>query len=161
MRQREVLAAWQPRIHEICGGRIMRSATLHVTLVFLGNVAQHRLEALKLVGQEAEGKSFDLSFDKAHYWGHNHIAYAATDIIPPQLLQLVHVLERLLNQHHFQFERREYKPHVTLLRNAKWNDVPLPEMNKVVWQVKNFALLQSVPNDEGAHYRVLAKFRLH
>jgi 2'-5' RNA ligase len=55
---------------------------------------------------------------------------------------------------------REYKPHVTLMRNVRWNDTPLPEMPPVYWRVDEFVLLQSVPGDSEAHYQILANFRL-
>ena len=136
----------------------MRAATLHATLVFLGDVVLHRLEALQLAAQEAEGEPFDLAFDAARYWGHNHIIYAAPHTVPPQLAQLVRVLEQRLRKHRFHFDRRPYKPHITLLRHAQWSDAPLPEMQKVVWQVRDFTLVQSAPDEEGANYRVLARF---
>lgn len=158
--ERIELAAWQPILHEICGGMSMRDATLHATLVFLGEVVQHRLEALLLAAQEVEGRSFDLVFDAARYWGHNHIVYAAPHAVPPQLAQLVHDLEQSLGRHRFRFERREYKPHVTLLRHAQWSDSPLPEMRRVVWRANAFALMQSAADAEGANYRVLARFPL-
>jgi 2'-5' RNA ligase len=141
-----------------CGGRTMSSPTLHATLVFLGEVEAVRLEALKLAAEEVVAAAFDLRFDVARYWGHNHILYAAPRIVPGRLLNLVSELERHLLKHHFIFERREYKPHVTLMRNVHWNDTPLPEMTPVYWRVREFVLLQSVPG--GAHYRILANFRL-
>jgi len=154
------LAAWQPELHKLCGGRSMRAATLHSTLVFLGDVAPHRLEALQLAAQEVQGKSFELVFDVARYWGHNHIVYAAPHIVPPQLVQLVHDLEQRLSKHRFRFDQHTFKPHVTLLRHAQWSDAPLPEMDKVKWRCRNFALLQSAPDAEGANYRVLGRFAL-
>jgi len=159
--ERTALAAWQPILHQICGGRTMRADTLHATLAFLGEVELHRLQALQLAAQEVEGKSFDLVFDMARYWGHNHIVYAAPGTVPPQLTQLVHDLEQRLSKHHFRFDKREYKPHITLLRHAQWNDIPLPEMNKVVWQARSMALVQSAPDEEEANYRVLARFPLY
>jgi 2'-5' RNA ligase len=158
--ERTTLAAWQPALHQLCGGRSMRTDTLHATLIFLGDVAQHRMEALQLAAQEVEGESFDLVIDKVHYWGHNHIVYAAPRTVPPQLAQLVHDLEQHLSKHRFRFDKREYKPHVTLLRHAQWSDNPLPEMNKVVWRTRSFALVQSAPDEEGANYLVLARFPL-
>jgi 2'-5' RNA ligase len=154
------LAAWQSGLLEICGGCAMRADTLHVTLVFLGNIGLHRLEALKLAAQEVEGNAFDLAIDAAHYWRHNHIVYAAPNIVPPQLAQLVHDLEERLGKHHFGFDKRDYHPHVTLLRHAKWNDVLLPGMNKVVWRARSFALMQSAPDENGANYRMLARFNM-
>ena len=158
--ERAALAAWQPALHMLCGGLVIRAGTLHNTLAFLGDIGLHRLEALQLAVQEVDREAFELSFDAARYWGHNHIVYAAPDSVPPQLAQLVHILERHLIKHHFHFDKRPYKPHVTLLRHAQWSDAPLPEMQRVVWQIRDFALVQSVPDEEGANYRVLAKFPL-
>jgi 2'-5' RNA ligase len=151
------LAVWQTPLKRLCGGRAMREEKLHNTLVFIGNVEQSRLEALQLAAQEVSGEGFELRFDAARYWGHNHIVYAAPGHLPQQLAQLVSALEQRLTVHRFKFDRREYKPHVTLLRNANWSDTPLPVMQPVCWRVKDFALVQSL-NQE---YQVLAKFPLN
>lgn len=37
--ERAALAAWQPPLLELCGGKAMRADTLYATLVFLGEVA--------------------------------------------------------------------------------------------------------------------------
>ena len=81
--RRTALADWQPLLHACCGGRVMRADSLHCTLVFLGNVAVRRLEALQLAAQEVAAKPFTVTFDHAAYWGHNHIVYAAAGTIPP------------------------------------------------------------------------------
>ena len=138
----------------------MRDCTLHATLVFLGEVGLHRLEALQLAAQEVEGKSFELALDTARYWEHNHIVYAAPGNVPAQLVHLVHDLEQRLNKHDFHFEKREYQPHVTLLRHAQWSDASLPEMDKVIWCAQSFALVRSAPDKNGANYKVLAEFSL-
>jgi len=150
------LVAWQAPLQHLCGGRAMRCESLHSTLVFLGDVELRRLEALQLAAQEVAGARFELLFDEARYWGHNHIVYAAPLNMPAQLKQLVEALEQRLNAHRFRFDRRTYRPHVTLLRNARWSDMPLPAMPAVSWQIADFALVQSA--QEG--YRVLARFPL-
>lgn len=138
----------------------MRGEMLHNTLVFIGKVELDRLEALQLAAQEVSAESFDLCFDDARYWGHNHIVYAAPSVAPQQLVQLASALELSLTRHRFKFDQREYKPHVTLLRNARWSDAPLPEMQPVCWQTRDFALVQSAHQDGLASYRVLARFPL-
>ena len=158
--ERTALAAWQPSLHKICGGRIMRNYTLHATLVFLGEIGIHRLEALQLAAQEVAVQSFELALDTARYWGHNRIVYAAPDTVPPRLAQLVQDLESRLNKHHFHFDKREFQPHITLLHHAQWSEASLPKMNKVIWRANSFALVQSAPDKEGANYRVLAEFSL-
>jgi 2'-5' RNA ligase len=158
--EREQLALWLRPLHHLCGGRVTQSETLHSTLVFIGNVEQSRLEALQLAAGEASGKVFELCFDEARYWGHNHIVYAAPGHVPPHLVNLVGSLEQHLKSHRFEFDQREYKPHVTLLRNARWTDVLLPGMLPVCWQIKDFALVQSVQRSGKAGYQVLARFPL-
>ncbi|MDD5058721.1 MAG: RNA 2',3'-cyclic phosphodiesterase [Sideroxydans sp.] len=158
--ERSALAAWQPALHGLCGGRAMRPDTLHATLVFLGEIAAHRLEAAQLAAREVGAKPFKICFDTARYWGHNHIAFAAPGNVPPQLLQLVADLEHSLTRHRFRFERRTYKPHVTLLRHAQWSDDELPTMPAVSWQIGDFVLVQSLSDEHGARYEVLARFPL-
>lgn len=80
--------------------------------------------------------------------------------MPAALLELQGELERRLRKHRFNFEAREFKPHVTLLRHAKWTDVPLPEMPEVCWQAREFVLVQSLGDERGARYEVLARFAL-
>ena len=155
---RAALAAWQPPLRDLCGGRVMRTDTLHATLVFLGGVEEHRLQALRLAAQEVSCRRFELNLTSAHYWGHNHIVYAKPETIQPQLAVLVSELERNLHRHHFHFEARPYKPHVTLLRNAQWSDADLPPMPAVRWKFKDFVLVQSVHDEQGARYKVLARF---
>jgi 2'-5' RNA ligase len=158
--ERAALSAWQPPLRALCGGDAMRVATLHSTLAFLGEIEQHRLEALLLAAREVEGRRFEIEFDVARYWGHNHIVYAAPQRVPAALTELVEELELRLRKHRFRFEAREYKPHVTLLRHSKWSDTPLPEMAAVRWAVGDFALVQSLRDERGPNYEVLARFGL-
>jgi 2'-5' RNA ligase len=162
--ERDQLAAWQKPLQHLCGGRAMRSESLHNTLVFIGNIEQARLEALQLAAQEVSGQGFELCFDAAHYWKHNHIVYAAPGEIPQLLAQLVDGLEQRLSAHGFNFDQRKYLPHATLLRNARWSGEALPLqaplMRPVCWQAADFALVQSAQQQGEPHYRVLARFPL-
>lgn len=158
--ERRQLAAWQAPLKRLCGGRAMRRETLHNTLVFLGDVEHYVLEVLQRAAQEVSGEGFELCFDTARYWAHNRIVHAAPSHVPPQLAQLVDALGARLDAHRFRFDRRACQPHVTLLRNAHWSDATLPAMPPVTWRIRDFALVQSVPHDGLADYRVLARFPL-
>lgn len=159
--ERAAMAAWQPPLQALCGGRMTPADKLHNTLVFLGEVQPERLEALQLAAQEVSGAAFQLVFDVARYWGHNHIVYAAPGSLPKKLGQLVNDLEQRLRHHHFKFDHRAYKPHITLLRHAQWTESPLPAVQKVVWSMRDFALVQSVSEGQGVRYEVLARFALN
>ena len=154
------LAAWQTPLKEQCGGRAMRGETLHLTLVFIGGIVRTRLESLRLAAREVGAEGFEVWFDRAHYWGRNHIVYAAPDQVPPGLGQLVGALERSLADHDFTFDEREHKPHITLLRNARCADAELKAMQPVRWRVKDFALMESVPQGGMMGYRVRDRFPL-
>ena len=156
--ERAQLAGWQPPLRARCGGRAMRPETLHATLVFLGEVEEAHLEALRLSAEEVTFQPFDAEWREAHYWGHNHIVYAAPQAVSLPLMKLVHDLEDRLRKHHFRFEQRPYKTHVTLLRNALWTDDPLPELPEVRWLVRDFVLVRSPGDEQGARYEVLARF---
>lgn len=158
--ERAALAAWQQPLRELCGGRAMRPDTLHLTLVFLGDVAAHRLETLRLAAEEVQAESFGLVFDAARYWGHNHIAFAVPSAPPAPLPALAQALEERLRAHRFRFDRRDYRAHVTLLRHAKWTDAPLPALPPVRWPVREFVLVRSLHDGDGARYEVLARFPL-
>lgn len=162
--ERRRLAAWQLPLQQLCGGRAMRAETLHNTLVFIGAVEPARLEALQLAareaGQQMDGAAFELCFDAARYWQHNRIVYAAPGVAPPPLAQLVDRLRQSLERHGFGFDRRAYQPHVTLLRNARFPDTPLPAMQPVRWQIRDFVLAESARQGGQADYRVLARFPL-
>ncbi|MBU4045308.1 MAG: RNA 2',3'-cyclic phosphodiesterase [Gammaproteobacteria bacterium] len=156
--ERAALSAWQAPLQALCGGKAMRDETLHCTLAFLGEVPEARLEALCLIAQELDSQPFDLDLVGAHYWGHNHIVYAAPATTPDELVVLVARLEESLRKHAFHFEQRPYKPHVTLLRHAQWTDAPLPPMPSVRWRCREFVLVQSLGDAQGARYEVLCRF---
>lgn len=158
--ERTGLAEWQDILKRKCGGRAMRIETLHATLAFIGIVGQDKLESLQLAAQEVKAEEFDLCFDAARYWEHNHIVYAAPSHIPQQLQHLAEALEQNLMRYGFQLEQRKYKPHVTLLRDANGSDKPLPDMLPVTCAVKDFLLVQSLYDERGSRYDVLAKFPL-
>lgn len=156
--ERAALAAWQAGLHRLCGGRVMQPDTLHTTLVFLGEVAENQMAALQCAAREVALEPFELCFDAARYWGHNHVVFAAPGVAPAPLHALVRSLEQLLAAHRFRFERRPYQPHVTLLRHAQWNDAPLPAMPAACWRINDFVLVQSLRDGHGACYRVLGRF---
>jgi len=150
---RESLYTVAGNLHKECGGRMMRRDNLHLTLVFLGNVARQKIPQLEALAQRQRGVSFSLEFGTAGYWRHNRIVWAAPVAAPEPLSNLVAVLERELKSEGFSFDRRPYVPHITLLRNARPLAAPLPLAFD--WRIDDFALVESARG-----YRVLARWAL-
>jgi 2'-5' RNA ligase len=158
--ERNQLAAWQIPLKSLCGGRVMRADTLHNTLIFIGDIQSDRLALLRQTAEKTDIPGFDLNFDQVRYWNHNHIVYATPSSVPENLTKLVGTLATNLSAQGFKFDRREYCPHVTLLRNAHFNAESLPVLTPVQWKIREFALVQSLHREEKTDYPILARFPL-
>ena len=176
---RAQLHALAQAMHNESGGRLIRLDHLHLTLVFLGNVARARFSQLEAIAQEQCGIGFNLEFGNTGYWRHNRIVWAAPISVPEPLRELVAELKRSLRQGGIQFDRRiyknkhkhdhttghttedknEYGPHITLIRDAR-APAALP-MADFGWRVTDFALIESARGANGAEYRVLGRWPLH
>ncbi len=156
---RDALHFHAQQLHRGCGGRAMRRENLHLTLVFVGDVAAERLDELKSVAGTISGSSFELVLDRLGYWRHNRIVSASPLTVPEALRELVGSLEGRLKQAGFEFDQRPYAPHITLLRDARAPGVPAPL--DLDWPVGDFVLVESARNVQGPAYRVVARWALH
>lgn len=143
-------------------GRRIKPENIHLTLVFVGNVDGSGLGALC---DAAEGiaktrkKPFELIIQEVGCWKHNHIAYAAPRQIPSALNELVGLLRKAIESVGFPTEERIYKPHVTLMRDAKcaglhWRIEP------VAWEVREWLLVKSEQTSEGVVYSPVGRWVL-
>jgi 2'-5' RNA ligase len=154
-------------LHRDCGGRIVRRDNLHLTLVFLGDVAREKIPQLEIIAAQQSGVGFDLEFGATGYWRRNRIVWAAPLAIPEPLRELAAALEQALQQAGFGLDRRshknehknEYAPHLTLIRDARAPAL-LPPL-ALGWAISDFALAESVRGARGVEYRVLARWPLN
>ena len=155
---RDALHCEAQMLHRKCGGRVMRRENVHLTLVFVGDVAVGRLDELKSMAGTISGTPFELVLDQLGYWRHNRIVSASPLTVPSALRELVSSLEGRLKQAGFEFDQRPYAPHITLLRDARAPGVPAPL--HLDWPVGDFVLVESAQGPRGAEYRVLARWKL-
>ncbi len=146
-------------LHRLRGGRRARSETIHLTLLFVGNVPRTTLPALQAAAAEIRLPAFELVLDQAECWRHNRIACVTTSQSPAALIELVTGLEGTLDRLGIPFDRRPYKPHVTLVRNADCRPDPHP-FQPIAWPVRDFVLVQSELCPEGARYTELGRHPL-
>lgn len=136
------------------GGRLTRSAKLHMTLVFLGDVGGERVAQLQNIARSVLGSAFLMHIDKAGYWPRQKIVWAAPQRVPAALTQLVDSLESALRAGGFRIEDRAWRPHITLLRDAR-RPATLPAM-ALDWPLCDFVLVESA----GGVYRVIGRWSL-
>lgn len=144
---------------EACGGRAMKAAHIHLTLVFLGNVAARRIPKLCTLAAGVVAPRFELAIDRVTFWPHNRIVWAGPGVCPDELRRLVEVLEEALQAAGFGFDARPYLPHITLLRNAR--AAPPPQaVAGIGWRIADFALVQSLRRDNASVYEVVQRWPL-
>jgi len=152
----------------------MVADTLHLTLVFVGAVPVGRLGDMMHLAGDLSVLASTLSLDQAHCWRHNRIACLEAQLIPDGLARLVGGLEVGLDKLGIRYDRRSYRPHVTLVRNANCagrggqvgvgvskeagGEIPAPD--PLIWPVRDFVLLRSRLRPDGARYDILGRWPL-
>lgn len=146
-------------LHDICGGRRTRTETIHLTLVFLGEVEINSIPGLIELAAGIGAPSFELDLARLGWWPHNKIAWAAPAETPEELGLLVRELRDRLRAEGFGFDRKAFVPHITLLRKANCKKELLPDAG-IEWRVEDFVLVRSVPGESGSAYEIVGRWPL-
>lgn len=142
-----------------CEARVMSANSLHMTLLFLGEVARTCLPQLMQTADKVSAPAFGFILERISFWQHNRIAYAAPLEKIPALDQLVTMLQQELVATDFQFDHHEFKPHVTLLRNVR-HVSESQSITPIMWWVDSFVLVESVTTELGISYQILRTWPL-
>ena len=160
-------------LHRLLGGKPTHPDTLHLTLVFIGDLDNSRLQRLAEAAERVKGTSFEMTFDRVACWRHNNIAHLGFIRPPETLFELVEQLSSNLKAAEISFDVRPYKPHITLIRkadcgmlslrdNAGSGDSPNenPAMEPICWCARDFVLVRSSLRPGGARYEQLGRWPL-
>jgi RNA 2',3'-cyclic 3'-phosphodiesterase len=154
------LQAVSAEAFKVCGGRQMRAKTLHLTLVFLGDVPESRIPALREAMGRVDGRPFQLTVDRLAYWKHNRIVWGGCSKQPAALGKLVSDIRRQVVALGLAGGSEAFSPHVTLLRKARPLG-ELPSLQPVEWPVCEWVLMESCRSATGSDYRRLAAWPLN
>jgi 2'-5' RNA ligase len=140
------LARWAGEVGRACGGRATRQELIHLTLSFLGDADP---VAARDLARSVTCAASSFPLERSRYWAHNRIVWVGPAQTPPALAQLARSLG----------EEREFRAHVTLVRDARapW---ALPALPALVWPVREFVLVSSTLGPEGPSYEVLERYAL-
>uniref|UniRef100_E6QHE9 2',5' RNA ligase n=1 Tax=mine drainage metagenome TaxID=410659 RepID=E6QHE9_9ZZZZ len=129
-------------LHRECGGKKTRGESIHLTLVFLGEV--EKIDPLLEIASKLSANAFEIKVNRTGYWKHNRIAWAGMAECP-ELAVLVASLQAALSSAGFEFDERNHFPHVTLVRKAE-EPKALPDFEPFSWQATEFCLVGSTPS---------------
>jgi 2'-5' RNA ligase len=144
------------------GGRVMRPASLHLTLAFVGSVTPTQVGQLEDIAAGVRADAFDLSLDRLGFWPQRGILWAGCRQTPAPLRRLADSLATELRAAGFAIDPRSAAqvPHITLARRARC--ASLPRLGAPIgWRASEFALVETHLHPSAASYKTVAGFPLH
>lgn len=140
--------------------RPVPTANFHITLCFLGSVTPRQLEEITTLLDTVTAAPFELQLDTTGYWSGPKIFYVAPTTIPAPLYQLADSVSGKARQAGIELEKRDYQPHVTLIRNVKADFPPPLFLPGVSCRFSQFHLFESVSTNSGVSYPIRQSWAL-
>lgn len=153
-RQREQLRNAISPVAKLVEGNAVYRGSWHVTLAFIGDFAEHRVEVLQDAARAVPFEPFRLRFDRAEYWPRPKIAVLAAQTVPAELERLVTALNNLIADVGLEPESRLFRPHITIVKRARAFETQRLAQ-PVVLEWSGFELVESVPATGGPNYHPL------
>jgi 2'-5' RNA ligase len=158
---------------ESSGGREVPAHNLHLTLVFLGSVAETRIAELGAIASRVAGAAqlgtagvcdfgaarvpklggacLEVTLDRIEHWKKAQIVCATAGHIPGRAATLADELKRELVACGFAPDLKPFRPHVTLARKVQrvTRELAMPPTS---WAFRHFRLVESRSDPGGSIY---------
>jgi len=146
-------------IHSVAPGQAYRADNLHLTLHFLGGLTPLQIDCALQQAAKVKAEKFELLLDGFGRFDRAKILWLGPKDTPNQLTSLHVKLANALDICDVPIESGIYRPHVTLMRKFKgFKELHLS--NNVLWEVDQFALVESLSTENGVVYRPLKHYSL-
>lgn len=153
-RQRDRLRDVINAVARTVEGRPVDRRNWHVTLAFIGTIPADLAPRLLQRAAEIEVEPFRLIFDRLEFWPRPRVASLCAVSVPPELQALVDRLHGIMSDFGLQPEERAYRPHITVVRNARqFATERLAQRAVTEWS--GFELMESVSGPSGVRYEPL------
>lgn len=155
-RQRDRMRDFIAPVARLVEGRAIDRRSWHITLAYIGEFPERRIDELHEIQHLTKVEPFRLRFDRMEFWPRPRVAALVTPTVPTELEQLVNDLKQRLFSAGVETEDRTYRPHVTVVRNARpFTTERLAQQAIIEWS--RFELLESVSEHGERIYRPLVK----
>jgi 2'-5' RNA ligase len=124
------------------GGREIPPPRIHLTLLFLGDVAPAAEKRLITAAGRIRARPFDLTLDQAGCFFRSKVFWLGASKVPRKLGELAQELRASMAGVGIQPDRKDLVPHVTCLRDIRHVIRPAP-VSPIVWPVREFVLVHS------------------
>jgi 2'-5' RNA ligase len=137
-------------------GRAVDRRNWHITLAWIGDFPEQRLDELHDIKRKVAVEPFRLRFDKLEFWARPRIAALVAPTVPAELETLVARLKSEVFSAGVETEDRTYRPHITVVRNARsFETQRLAQQAMTEWSA--FDLVESVSEQGEMTYRPIVK----
>jgi 2'-5' RNA ligase len=157
---REALAELRVTLRPRVAGRWLSPCSFHLTLAFLGAVAETRLPDVKAVAGRIGLPGFCLELDRWVWWPGPRVLALAPRSPPRELMNLARSLTAGLSNSGFELEGRSFRPHLTMARDVWQNPGELPIERSISWHAGQFCLVASRQTSTGSRYEILRDWSL-
>lgn len=138
------------------GGRRVRDESIHLTLLFLGQVAADAEAQLKAAAAAAVRVApFELVLDRVGGFFRSRVLWVGPSQAPAALAELRRQLEGVAGRAAVTFDPKPLVPHLTCYRDVRKALEPAP-IEPLRWPVREFALVHSV----AGQYHVVSQWPL-
>ena len=151
------------------GARWIKRENYHITLTFIGDIAEGTAEDMDEAFEALRAKRFKLRLKGAGCFAHhgdNKMLWIGVEESEP-LQRLKDKIDRRLQVYKIPFEKRKYVPHVTVARLHNVDDARIAEFiqannlfSSEEFEVDSFILYQSHLTKHGSEYEELKDYPL-
>jgi len=131
--------------------RVARADDLHLTLAFIGDLADEVAFDVADSVAKLRFKPFTWQLDILGFFEEAGVVWVgATDATVRPLADLADRVRALLDEMHVAYDRRPLAPHVTLLRGVK--GFAAETVAPILWRIESIALYRSAPARQASRY---------
>jgi 2'-5' RNA ligase len=135
-------------------GRMIPASHLHITLAFLGQQPPEMIRELCTLASRLHFEPCTLVLDRLGTFRRASVLWLGATAIPDALRDFHQTLLLELEHAAVGFDRKAWKPHLTLYRRLR-NRPVIMVTNPVRWRLNEFSLLESVNVKNGVEYHRL------
>jgi 2'-5' RNA ligase len=136
------LAAMGSDLAARTGGKPVPPGKIHLTVAFLGDIDEARLDPAKLAAGAVREPGFEVVLDQAGSFRGARVAWAGCAAVPVGLARLQEELTSELRGRGFVLEDRPFAAHVTLVRRIA-RPLALEAIAPIRWRARELSLVRS------------------
>jgi len=151
----------------IIKGNFVEKENLHLTLKFIGDVSEEKINQIDECLSKIKFKIFEAKIGKVGFFSNeNHINVVWVEFVSDKVNELQKLIDFKLNELGFTREK-DFSSHITAIRvkTIKNRDLFLSKVKDINlknlrFEVKDFSLIKSELKREGPSYKLIKKFSL-